>query len=190
MTNPREPSRRDFLAASIVSLVGLARGSEIPTWREESQLDGELLYVGTYTDDGRRDGIYLVRMDRHSGKLEQVGSVDAGANPSFLAIHPNGRVLYTANEVEKHNGSATGAVSAFAIARDTGALTRIGEQPSEGGAPCFVSVDRSGRVVLVANYVSGSVALLPIRSDGALAPATSVVKHAGRGPTDGCSSAH
>jgi 6-phosphogluconolactonase len=182
MTNPREPSRRDFLAASILSLVGLARGSEIPTWREDSQLDGELLYVGTYTDDRRRDGIYLVHMDRRSGELKQVGSVDAGANPSFLAIHPNGRVLYAANEVEKYNGRATGTVSAFAIARDTGALTRLGEQPSEGGAPCFVSVDRRGRVVLVANYVGGSVALLPIQPDGALAPATSVVQHQGSGP--------
>ncbi|HXL86532.1 MAG TPA: lactonase family protein [Gemmatimonadaceae bacterium] len=182
MTNPREQSRRDFLAASIVSLVGLSRGSEIPKWREDSQLDGELLYVGTYTDDGRRDGIYLVHMDRPSGKLKQVGSVDAGANPSFLAIHPNGRVLYAVNEVEKYNGRATGTVGAFAIARDTGALTLLGEQPSEGGAPCYVSVDRSGRVVLVANYVGGSVAVLPIQSNGAVAPATSVVQHTGSGP--------
>jgi 6-phosphogluconolactonase len=145
-------------------------------------LDDELLYVGTYTDDGRRDGIYLVHMDRLSGQLKQVGSVDAGENPSFLAIHPSGRLLYAVNEVEKYDGRATGAVSAFAIARDTGALTRIGQQPSEGGAPCFVSVDRSGRVVLVADYAGGSVALLPIQSDGALAPATSVVKHTGSGP--------
>jgi 6-phosphogluconolactonase len=73
-------------------------------------------------------------------------------------------------------------VSAFAIASDTGALTRLDEQPSEGGAPCFVSVDRSGRVVLVANYVGGSVALLPIQADGSLAPATHVVQHTGSGP--------
>src|SRR6202049_3124958 len=182
MTNPREPSRRDFLAASIVSLIGLARGSEIPTWWEDSQLDGELLYVGTYTEGARRDGIYLVHMDPRSGELTQVGSVDAGANPSYLAIHPNGHVLYAVNEVEKYNGRATGAVSAFAIARDTGALTRLGEQRAESGAPAFVSVDRKGRVVLVANYVGGSVALLPIQPDGALAPATSVMQHKVSGP--------
>src|ERR1700682_2110254 len=182
MTDPREPSRRDFLAASIVSLVGLARGSEILTSREDSQLDSELLCVGTYPVGGRRDGIYLVRMNRRSGELKQVGAVDAGANPSFLAIHPNARFLYAVNEVEKHAGKATGAVSAFAIARDTDALTLLGEQPSEGGAPCFVSVDRSGRVVLVANYVGGSGALLPIQANEAPAPATSVVKHTRSGP--------
>jgi 6-phosphogluconolactonase len=121
-------------------------------------------------------------MDRGSGKLRRVASVDAGANPSFLAVHPNGRVLYAVNEVDKYNGKATGAVSAFAIARSTGALTRFGQEPSGGGAPCFVSLDRSGRVVLVANYDGGSVALLPIEADGALAPATQVVQHTGSGP--------
>ena len=182
MTNPREPSRREFLAGSAVGLVGLARGSESLAWGEESQGDDDLLYVGTYTEGGRPDGIYLIRMDRRSGKLRRVGSVNAGANPSFLAIHPNGRVLYAVNELEKYNGRATGAVSALAIASDTGTLTRRNEQPSEGGAPCYVSVDRSGRVVLVANYVGGNVALLPIQADGTLAPATDVVQHTGTGP--------
>ena len=174
--------RRDFLAASAVGLVGIARGSESLAWDAASHPDGELLYVGTYTESGRHNGIYLVRMDTRSGQLRQVGAVDAGVNPSFLAIHPNRRILYAVNEVEKQNGRATGAVSAFAIANDTGALTKLDEQPSEGGAPCFVSVDRSGRVVLVANYAGGSVALLPIQADGGLAPATQVVQHTGSGP--------
>jgi 6-phosphogluconolactonase len=174
--------RRDFLTASAVGLVGLARGYESLSSPKESQSDAELLYVGTYTEGGRREGIYLIRMDTRSGKLRQVGAVDAGANPSFLAIHPNGRVLYAVNEVEKYNGKTSGAVSAFAIANGSGALAKLNEQPSEGGAPCFVSVDRSGRVILVANYVGGNVSLLPIQTDGGLAPATQVVQHTGSGP--------
>jgi 6-phosphogluconolactonase len=180
MTGPPAPSRRDFLAVSAVGLLGLA-GAE-SAWSEESQRDCMLLYVGTYTEGNRADGIHLVRMEPRSGELRLLGSFDAGANPSFLAIHPNGRVLYAVNEVEEHNGRRTGAVSAFAIARDTGALTRLNEQPSEGGAPCYVSMDRSGRAVLVANYAGGSVALLPIQADGALAAPTHVVQHIGTGP--------
>ena len=175
MSNIREPSRRDFLAASAIGLVELARGSE------NLAMDSDLLYVGTYTEGGRTDGIYLVRLDRRSGKLVQVGSVKAGANPSYVTIHPSGRVLYAVNELENYNGKASGAVSAFAIASNTGTLTRLNEQPSEGSAPCYVSVDRSGRVVLVANYFGGNVALLPIQADGSLAPATQVVQHAGTG---------
>ena len=175
MTDPRDPSRRDFLAASAISLLGLARSSE-------TSPDSDLLYVGTYTEGGRSEGIYLVRMDRRSGQLRRVGSVDAGANPSFLAIDPNGRVLYAVNELEQYKGRATGAVSAFAIESVTGALTRLNEQPSEGGAPCYLSVDRSAQVVLVANYAGGSVALLSIQPDGSLAPAAHVVQHTGKGP--------
>ena len=175
VTHPRDLSRRDFLAASAIGLIGLARGSKSPP-------DGDLLYVGTYTVGTRSEGIYLVRMDRRSGRLQRVGSVDAGANPSFLGTHPNGRCLYAVKELEQYNGQPTGAVSAFAIAKDTGALTRLDEQPSGGGAPCFVSVDKSGRVALVANYAGGSLALLPIQANGALAPAAHVVQHTGKGP--------
>ena len=182
MSNSGAPSRRDFLAAAAVGLVACARGAPSLGRREESQTDEALLYVGTYTEGTKSEGVYTLRMDSRSGTLRRVGSVDAGANPSFLTIHPNGRVLYAVNEVETHNGKPTGAVTAFAIASGTGALTRRNEQPSEGGAPCYVSVDRSGRVVLVANYSAGSIALLPIQGDGALAAATSVVRHTGAGP--------
>ena len=63
----------------------------------ESRTDPDLLYVGTYTEKTRSEGIYLVRMDRHSGELLRVGAVDAGPNPSFLTMDPNGRMLYAVN---------------------------------------------------------------------------------------------
>ena len=141
----------------------------------ESQTDPDLLYVGTYTEGTKSEGVYLVRMDRRSGELRRIGAVNAGANPSFLALHPNRRVLYAVNELDK------GVVSACAIQKGIDALTRLNEQPSEGGAPCYVSVDKSGRALLVANYTGGNVALLPIAANGSLAPAH-VVQHTGKGP--------
>ncbi|MFL5551330.1 MAG: lactonase family protein [Gemmatimonadaceae bacterium] len=182
MTGRRELSRREFLATSTAGVIALARGSQGIAFGGDARVDGDLLYVGTYTDDGRSDGIYLVRMDPRSGKLRRTGSVNAGANPSFLALHQNGRVLYAVNEIDKYNGKASGAVSAFAIATATGRLTRINREASEGAAPCFVSLDRSGRVVLVANYNGGNVALLPVKADGSLVPAAQVIQHVGSGP--------
>ncbi|PYP53847.1 MAG: hypothetical protein DMD39_03550, partial [Gemmatimonadetes bacterium] len=73
MTDPRDPSRRDFLAASAIGLIGLARGAESPASRDEAQTHGDLLYVGTYTEGTRSEGIYLLRMDRRSGELRRVG---------------------------------------------------------------------------------------------------------------------
>ena len=175
-----QPSRRDFLAASTLGILGLVSTKPTPP-NGEAQPDGELLYVGTYTEGDRAEGIHLVRMDSRSGELRRVRAVRAGANPSFLALHPNGRVLYAVNEVTELDGKATGAVSAFAITADTGDLTLLNTQHSHGGAPCYVSVDRRGRIVLVANYLGGSIASLPIQSSGALGVATQVVQHQGRG---------
>ena len=165
--------RREFLATTAIGLFSLARGS--------APMDDDLLYVGTYTENTKSEGIYLLRMDPRSGALRQVAAVSAGPNPSFLTIGPTGptgRTLYAANELEQTGG---GAVSAFGINRATGALTLVNQQPSQGGAPCYVSVDRSGRALLVANYVGGNVGLLPIEPNGALAPAH-MVQHTGKGP--------
>ncbi|HWC74749.1 MAG TPA: lactonase family protein [Gemmatimonadales bacterium] len=142
----------------------------------EAHTDPDLLYVGTYTEDSPSKGIYLVRMDRRSGELIQVGAADAGPNPSFVAIHPSGATLYAVNELDH------GTVTALAIDRASGGLTKINSQPSEGGAPCYISVDRSGRVALVANYGTGSVALLPLQANGALGSVAFVDKHTGTGP--------
>ena len=144
--------------------------------------DSTLLYVGSYTDAAHPHGIHLVEMRSSNGELRLVGSADGGPNPSFLAIHPNGRALYAVNEVAEHEGSPTGSVSAFAIEGREGALTPIDSQSSGGRGPCYVSVDPSGHAALVANYDSGSVAMLPLGGNGALGQATSVMQHTGHGP--------
>ncbi len=142
-----------------------------------------MLFVGTYTAEGRREGIHILRMDLGSGALRRVSSIDAGPNPSYLALHPEGRVLYAVNEVTEMSGRATGSVRAFSIAAGSGDLTLVNEQFSFGGAPCYVSTDRKGRALLVANYVSGTVAILAIdAADGSLFGATHAVQHVGSGP--------
>lgn len=97
-------------------------------------------------------------------------------NPSFLAVHPNGRFLYSADE------NTNGTVSAFRIDPATGKLTMLNSQSSKGNKPCFVAVDHTGRWLLTTNFLSGTVAVLPIRPDGYLGPVTSLVQHKGSGP--------
>lgn len=176
----RGPTRREFIRTSTALLLGSGAFEvlqPIATHRIR------LLYVGTYTDDKRAEGIHLARFDTRTGALELLRSFDAGPNPSFLAVDPHKRFLYAVNEVEERGGRKnTGAVTAFAIDRDTGALARLNERPSDGAAPCYVSITSDGRSALVANYTGGSVALFPIASDGELMPAMRVVGHSGHGP--------
>jgi 6-phosphogluconolactonase len=169
-------TRRDFLSATAVGVVGLVRrGGDM------GGVDERLAYVGTYTTDGRSDGIYRLRLDTATGALRIDGLAVTSVNPSYLALHPNGRVLYAVNEISEFAKEPTGAVSAFAIARTSGALTPLNQQASHGKAPCYVSVDRTGTVVLVANYGGGSITTIPIRQDGRLGTPRNVVKHAGAG---------
>ena len=138
-----------------------------------------LVYIGTYTRQDSK-GIYCWRMDA-AGKLTPLGLAGETVNPSFLAIHPNRRFLYAVSEVANVGSEKGGAVSAFAMDRKTGKLTFLNRVSSKGSGPCFVSVDRTGKAVLVANYNSGSVALLPIQNDGSLREASAFVQHAGSG---------
>jgi len=135
------------------------------------------IYVGTYTGSGS-EGIYLYRM-ADSGELEFVSVAKGVNNPSFLAIGPQQRYLYAANEVGTFSHAPGGAVSAFSIDQETGELTFLNQQASHGTSPCYVSVDQAGKCVLVANYGSGSAAVLPIGSNGELGKATDVVQHTG-----------
>lgn len=137
-----------------------------------------LVYVGTYTGQ-KSKGIYAYRLQMESGQLVDAGLAVETGNPSFLAIHPKKNVVYAANEVGRFEGKPSGAVSAFSIDPGTGKLTLMNHQPSGGGGPCHVSVDKSGRVVFVANYGGGSIASYPVKDDGSLGETASFIQHKG-----------
>jgi 6-phosphogluconolactonase len=133
------------------------------------------VYIGTYTGgDSGSEGIYRSVLDTETGTLSTPVLVAAAKNPSFLEIHPGGKFLYAVSE----SGGA-GSVSAYAIASETGGLTLLNQQPSRGAGPCHVSVDHGGKNVLVANYGSGSAAVIPIGPDGRLAEPTGFTQHTG-----------
>jgi 6-phosphogluconolactonase len=125
------------------------------------------------------EGIYLYSLKLSTGELTHVATTKGVKNPSYLALAPRRRQLYAVNEVEEFMGKKSGAVSAFAVDPKTGDLRLLNQQPSLGGAPCYVTVDDEGKFVLVANYVGGNVAVLPIRSDGSLGEATDVMQDQG-----------
>jgi 6-phosphogluconolactonase len=140
-----------------------------------------LVYVGTYTNKNRSKGIYAFRFDAGSGKLDPLGLVAEMANPSFLAIHSNNRWLYAVSEMADRRGKSTGSVSSFSIDTKSAKLTLRNTVDSKGDGPCFVRTDHTGKNVLVANYNSGSAAVLPIKDDGTLAEASAVVQDHGTG---------
>jgi len=141
-----------------------------------------LFYVGTYTEEGSKSkGIYAYRFDADTGEIAELGLAAETTNPSFVALHPNGRFLYAVNEVGNYRGPDSGGVSAFSIDRATGKLTFLNEVASRGADPCYITVDKTGKYVLVANYTGGSLAVFPVLEDGTLGEASAFIQHSGHG---------
>jgi len=135
------------------------------------------VYFGTYTG-AKSKGIYAYRMT-DDGKFTRIGLVAETANPTYLAVHPNGKFLYSIGEVSKFGDKNTGAVSAFAVDTASGKLTPLNQQSSGGTGPCHIDVDRAGKVVVVANYGGGSIEALPIKEDGSLGGPGTFIQHEG-----------
>jgi 6-phosphogluconolactonase len=142
--------------------------------------DDTLVYIGTYTG-AKSKGIYAFRMDS-AGRLSPLGLAAEVASPSFLAIHPNGKVLYAVSETEGPKG---GVLSAYTINRSDGKLTLLGKASTVGSGPCFVSTDSTGKAALVANYGGGSLASFPLDAEGRPGEATTFIQNKGKSVNPG-----
>lgn len=143
-----------------------------------------IVYFGTYTRReataaGRSEGIYIYRLNTENGELIPVGTTSGVENPSFLALNPEKTHLYAVAELGTGEGKPSGGVSAFAIDADTGHLEYLNSESTKGDGPCHLTVDATGRNVLVSNYGSGNVAVIPVAEDGSLLPASDFVQHEG-----------
>ncbi|HEX5810195.1 MAG TPA: lactonase family protein [Anaerolineales bacterium] len=140
-----------------------------------------LVFIGTYTEreGSQSKGIYVYEMSLSSGELTRERKVQGVLNPSYLAIHPLQDFLYGINEVEIFADEEGGGVTAFALDAESGEARLLNAHSSRGKSPCYISIEQTGRFALVANYSGGNAAMLPIRADGRLGPASDVVQHSG-----------
>ena len=153
------------------------------------------IYFGTYTGfrytkrgvptgRSRSKGIYVARFDTATGRVSDPLLAAVIPNPSFLAIHPNRCFLYAVSEDPLSLGPSrdrASFVSAFAIDPFTGKLRVLNTVPTGGTSTCYLSLDRSGKHLLLANFGSGSVSVLEVRAGGSLGSMTSFIQHLGKG---------
>ena len=194
---PISSTRRSFIKSSVaaagaVSLLGTASVAAV------ADEGGTLMaYVGTFSSPlgdvlptqvdlppGNGRGIHLFQVNRETGAMTAAGVYEMGTSPSCLVINKAGNRLYSSNETDRIGGRKEGSVSAFSIDANSGQLTLLNTVSSGGDGPTYVSIHPSGRFLLVANYFGGSVAVLPINSDGTLEEASDIQQDAGKiGPT-------
>jgi 6-phosphogluconolactonase len=141
-----------------------------------------LAFIGTYTTKTDSKGIYAFRFNSATGQLTPIGVAAQTQDPSFLTISSNEKYLYAVNELPTFDGKSSGAVTSYSLDRKTGKLSQLNQVPSSGADPCYVSLDHTGKYLLVANYTGGSVATFPVAPDGRLGAASAFVQHTGSGP--------
>ena len=137
-----------------------------------------LVCFGSYSTPDK-ESVHLFQLNLQDGSLKKLNAVDGLTNPSFLKIHPNGKYLYTVNEVSTFDGKKSGGVTAFALDVNGGKLNKINQQSSGDTGPCHLTVDATGKYVLVAHYGGGSTSVLPIKIDGSVGAVVSQIKHKG-----------
>ena len=139
------------------------------------------LYVGTYTGNNSK-GIYQYRFDEKDGSLTAMGLAAEIANPSFLVTGPGRHHLYAVTESGNGEGPPSmrgGSVSSFSIDPQTGALTFLNSMPTGGKGPAHLTLDKTGKILFVANYGSGSVASFAIQDNGSIGAMTAMDQHHG-----------
>ena len=140
------------------------------------------LWIGTYPADGpdapagTGEGVWRAELT-DAGLTGHLAA--ATPAPSFLAVSADGRTLFAAGE------TSPGSVTRFAVAPD-GALAQRERVASGGVHPCHLLLHPDERALYVANYSSGSLAVLQLEpaEDGlrVAGGVAQVFEHSGRGP--------
>ncbi len=153
------------------------------------------MYVGTYTGfrwvhhsrpyglgESHSKGIYVSRFSAASGEFGEPELAAEMINPSFLTVSPDHRFLYAVSEDPLSVGPPldhASYVSSFAIDSSSGKLRLLNTVPASGTSTCFISMDKTGKFVMMANFGSGSVSVIRVKEDGSLGELTSFIQDVG-----------
>lgn len=137
-----------------------------------------LVFISAFAP-GDKGAIHAFHLDLEGGRLKPAERTADIENPFFLALSPDRKFLYSIHAPGKFGGETHEQVAAFEIVGKYGKLKLLNRQSARGTAACYLDVDATGKTVVVANYLTGSVASLPVREDGSLSEISSFVQHTG-----------
>jgi 6-phosphogluconolactonase len=125
------------------------------------------------------EGIYAFTFDRSKQKLTPLQTVPSLESPTYLAIHPTKKYLYSVNRGKANIADQGGSVSAYGIDAATGRLSGLNHKSSYGDGPCYVSVDKTGKYLAIAHYNEGNLTILSLFKDGQIGGVSDAKKYTG-----------
>ncbi len=134
------------------------------------------LIIGTYTNTGKSEGIYYYSFDNQKGTAALLSkqSID---DPSFLTTGFNNQFIYSVNEL----GNKLGGITALKLDKNTGEMSKLNSEFTQGDHPCHVTIDSKNRYIIVSNYTGGNFKAIPLLKDGSLdTNNTQMIQHTGK----------
>src|SRR4030042_6478402 len=170
--------RRFLINISLSSAALMTSQSVLNRLLVRNDLTKQDFYVGTF-GIGQDGGIYFCRLNTSTGEIILRGEIRGIDNPAFLAIDASDRYLFSVNEVSEINGNPGGSVSSFAIDPENGRLSFINLQPTLGESQCHISIDHTGKFLLITNYSGGNLIVFPIMEGGTIGKNVDFIQHKG-----------
>lgn len=172
--------KKTLLMLMSASLLASCSNSKKQTDTTENKTDSSqnemYMLVGTYTS-GESNGIYVYKLDTVTGTSTYVSEVNVD-NPSYLVLDPTQKFVYAVTEDE---GKETSAVNSFSFNKKDGKLTFINKVLTEGGAPCYINIDSTGKNLVTANYLGGSISTFKADDNGVIKSPPSLITFDGKG---------
>ena len=132
------------------------------------------VYFGTGANS-----IYVSEFGTDSGELGSPRPVAEIERPGFLAVHPNGEVLYAVGRESDDGAPPRGIAAAYAIDRLTGDLREISRAPTAGRGAAHVAVNALATALAAVNYGDGNTVTVSLQPDGRLDALVSDISHEG-----------
>ncbi len=160
--------------------IALAVGLTMIFESRTSSAEDLLVFVSAFAagDDG---AIHAYSLNSVSGQLKLLHRTTDVEHPFFIALSPDRKFLYSIHAAGEFGGKDNEHVSAYSLQDKSGTLKLLNRVSSLGTASCYLDVDATGKTVLVANYMTGSVASFPVHGDGTLGDAKTFIQHQGHG---------
>jgi 6-phosphogluconolactonase len=159
-----------LLLAAVIFISGCTNSGQ------KTKMGGKYKFlVGTYTKKGSK-GIYAFEFDPKTLNTTELSTAPKIDDPSFLVISKDNRHVYSVSESDR------GEVVALDFDPEKGTFKTLNTVASGGAHPCHISLDKTGKWVLVGNYTGGNLSVIPVLPDGNISESIQTIQHTGKGP--------
>ena len=160
----------------IAGCIGALMLGACTSMKQKETMENMYLMVGSYATP-EEEGIKVYAWDNEKGEALYVSGLKGISNPSYQVVSADGNRVYSVGEDEGETSTA----HFLSFDKTNGKLTLMNTQLTNGGAPCYINLSPDEDWVITANYMGGSISVLPLDASGRLSENVSTFAFTGEG---------